>query len=82
MCFYCVQIFTLKVLSTLALSQRESRERVEALVGEDKTVTTMECSSYDFLFRVYNNTDHECSEDGNHILAEVPHVGRDSTYFR
>ena len=81
MCFCHVQIFTLTVLSTLALSQRESRERVEALVGEDKTVTILECSLYDFLICVYY-TDTEFSEDGNQILAEVPHVGRDSTYWR
>ena len=37
-CFCHVQIFTLKVLCTLALSQRESREHVEALVGEGQNI--------------------------------------------
>lgn len=37
-CCCHVQIFTLKVLCTLALSQRESREHVEALVGEGQDI--------------------------------------------
>lgn len=42
----------------------------------------IECSQYDNSLSKLYNTDQGCSEDGNHILAEVLHVGRDPTYWR
>ena len=97
--YYCVtlhnvchlQMFTLKVLSTLALSQRESRENVEVLVGngqEDFKGCYFSCTLSLSLSPPpppppsLLPVEKYIKEDGNHILAELPHVARDSTYWR
>ena len=57
-CCCHVQIFTLKVLCTLALSQRESREHVEALVGEGQDImrNIVVCSLYDTPHIIFYTT--------------------------